>query len=53
MAPSIETDRRELALTVVNRWVGVGADYRTFFVHRAEPTPRVHRFSSGLTFSVQ
>ena len=35
----------------INRWVGVGADYRTFFVHRDESTPRVHRFSTGLTFS--
>jgi opacity protein-like surface antigen len=31
-----------------NRWVGVGADYRTFFVHRD-----VHRFSTGLTFSLK
>jgi hypothetical protein len=36
-----------------NRWVGVGADYRTFFVHRDESTPRVHRFSTGLTFSLK
>ena len=35
-----------------NRWVGVGADYRTFFVHRDESTPRVHRLSTGLTFSL-
>ena len=34
-------------------WVGVGADYRTFFVHRDESTPRVHRFSTGLTFSLK
>ena len=34
-------------------WVGVGADYRTFFVHRDGSTPRVHRFSTGLTFSLK
>ena len=37
----------------INRWAGVGADYRTFFVHREESAPRVHRFSAGLTFSVK
>jgi hypothetical protein len=37
----------------INRWVGIGADYRTFFVHRDESTPRVHRFSTGLTFSLK
>ena len=37
----------------LNDWVGVGADYRTFFVHRDESTPRVHRFSTGLTFSLK
>jgi opacity protein-like surface antigen len=37
----------------INDWVGVGADYRTFFVHRDESTPRVHRFSTGLTFSLK
>jgi len=37
----------------ISRWVGVGADYRTFFVHRDESTPRVHRFSTGLTFSLK
>jgi opacity protein-like surface antigen len=34
-------------------WVGVGADYRTFFVHRDGSTPRVHRFTTGLTFSLK
>jgi opacity protein-like surface antigen len=34
-------------------WVGVGADYRTFFVHRDDSTPRVHRFTTGLTFSLK
>jgi opacity protein-like surface antigen len=37
----------------INDWVGVGAEYRTFFVHRDESTPRVHRFSTGVTFSVK
>ena len=37
----------------ITNWVGVGADYRTFFVHRDESTPRVHRFSTGLTFSLK
>ena len=36
-----------------NDWMGVGADYRTFFVHRDEATPRVHRFTTGLTFSLK
>ena len=31
-------------------WLGLGADYRTFFVHRDEDTPRVHRFTAGLSF---
>ena len=34
-------------------WVGAGADYRTFFVHRDESTPRVHRLTTGLTFSLK
>jgi opacity protein-like surface antigen len=37
----------------INDWVGIGADYRTFFVHRDDSTPRVHRFTSGLTFSLK
>ena len=36
-----------------NDWVGIGADYRTFFVHRDDTTPRVNRFTAGLTFSVK
>lgn len=36
-----------------NDWIGVGADYRTFFVHRDDATPRVHRFTTGLTLSVK
>jgi hypothetical protein len=34
-----------------NDRVGVGADYRTFFVHRDDTTPKVNRFTAGLTFS--
>jgi opacity protein-like surface antigen len=37
----------------INDWVGAGADYRTFFVHRDNSTPRVHRFTTGLTFSLK
>jgi opacity protein-like surface antigen len=37
----------------INDWVGIGADYRTFFVHRDDATPRVHRFTTGLTFSLR
>ena len=36
-----------------NDWVGLSADYRTFFVHRADDTPRVNRFTTGLTFSLK
>ena len=36
-----------------NDWVGIGADYRTFFVHRDETTLRVNRFTAGLTFSIK
>ena len=38
---------------VALRGVGIGADYRTFFVHRDESTPRVHRFAAGLTLSLK
>ena len=37
----------------INDWVGLGADYRTFFVHRDDTTPRVNRFTAGVTFSVK
>lgn len=37
----------------INDWVGIGADYRTFFVHRDDSTPRVHRFSTGVTFALK
>jgi hypothetical protein len=36
-----------------NDWVGIGADYRTFFVHRDDQTPRVNRFTAGLIFSIK
>jgi opacity protein-like surface antigen len=36
-----------------NDWVGLSADYRTFFLHRADDTPRVNRFTTGLTFSLK
>jgi len=34
----------------LNDWLGVNADYRTFFVHRDGDDPRVHRFTTGLSF---
>jgi hypothetical protein len=37
----------------LNDWIGVTADYRAFFVHRDDDTPRVHRFTTGLTFSIR
>jgi hypothetical protein len=40
-------------LVPVNDWLGVTADYRTFFVHRDSDTPRVHRLATGLTFSLK
>lgn len=36
----------------LSQWVGLGADYRTFFVHRDAGTPRVNRFTAGLTLSL-
>ena len=33
--------------------LGLTADYRTFFVHRADDTPHVNRFTTGLTFSLK
>jgi hypothetical protein len=41
------------ALYPVNDWLGLTADYRTFFVHRDGDTPAVHRFAAGLTFSLK
>jgi hypothetical protein len=41
------------ALYPLTDWVGLTADYRTFFVHRDGDTPRVHRFAGGLTFSLK
>jgi opacity protein-like surface antigen len=37
----------------LNKWVGLTADYRTFFVHRADDTPHINRFTTGLTLSLQ
>lgn len=36
-----------------NDWVGLTADYRSFFVHRDADTPRVDRFTTGLTLSLR
>lgn len=36
-----------------NDWVGLTADYRSFFVHRDERTPRVDRLTTGVTFSLK
>lgn len=30
-------------------WIGIGGDYRTFFVYRDGSTPRVHRVTAGLS----
>jgi hypothetical protein len=37
----------------LNSWLGIGADYRTFFLHRDDDTPRVHRVTAGLTFGMR
>ena len=37
----------------INDCVGIGADYRTFFVHRDDETPRVNRFTTGVTLSLK
>jgi opacity protein-like surface antigen len=37
----------------LNDWIGLTADYRTFFIHRDGDTPAVHRFAAGLTVSVK
>ncbi len=34
-------------------WIGLSADYRTFFVHRDGNTPNVNRLTAGLTFSLK
>ena len=31
----------------LNDWIGLNADYRTFFVHRDDDTRRVNRFTVG------
>jgi opacity protein-like surface antigen len=37
----------------LNDWLGVAADYRTFFVHRDNDTPAVNRFTAGLRLSLR
>jgi hypothetical protein len=37
----------------LNDRLGVAADFRTFFVHRDDHTPRVHRLAAGLTVSIK
>lgn len=37
---------------VLNDWAGVGVDYRTFFVHRENDTPRVNRFTTGVVVTL-
>lgn len=37
----------------LNDWVGVSAEYRTFFVHRDGDTPRVNRLATGITLSIR
>jgi hypothetical protein len=34
-------------------WMGLSADYRSFFVHRDNETPRVDRFTTGVTFAIK
>jgi hypothetical protein len=34
-------------------WMGLSADYRSFFVHRDDQTPRVDRLTTGVTFSLK
>lgn len=41
------------AMYRVNDWLGIGADYRTFFVHRADDTPKVHRVTAGISLLVE
>jgi hypothetical protein len=38
------------ALYRLNDWLGVQADYRTFFIHRDDDALRVHRVATGLAF---
>jgi hypothetical protein len=41
------------AVYQMSKWLGVGADYRTFFVHRDKDTPRVNRLTAGVTLSLK
>ena len=53
IGPSFATNVGAGAQFPLNDWVGLTADYRTFFMHRDHDTPRVHRFATGVTFSVK
>jgi hypothetical protein len=35
----------------LTNWLGFGADYRRFFVHRDRETPTVQRLTAGLRLS--
>ena len=37
----------------LNDWMGVTADYRSFFVHRDNSTPNVNRFTAGLALTLK
>ena len=37
----------------LNDWMGVTADYRSFFVHRDDDTPSVNRFTAGLALTLE
>lgn len=41
------------AMYRVNDWLGIGADYRTFFVHRDADLPKAHRFTAGISLLVR
>lgn len=36
-----------------NDWLGLTADYRSFFVHRDSQTPQVNRFTTGLAVTLR
>jgi hypothetical protein len=36
----------------INDWLGMGVDYRTFFVHRDGDTPAVNRLTAGVRLSL-
>ena len=41
------------ALYLINDWIGIGADYRSFFVQRNGNDPRVDRFTAGISLSLK